>query len=197
MERKLLAMIVLILTASLAVCGCVTSTTNTTQSGTQSDKTTFSSNRGYSITYPQAWAKDVNTSANAPIELYLSISPNAIEGVDVGSVKLNATTGTTLDDFFNYNMGNGVTGVSSYQSYALSSLEHTTLAGQPADKVVWRATVPEKVSETNRQLAPLEAMQVYLIHNGTGYAITYKATPSDYDTYLVQAQDVINSFQLT
>jgi hypothetical protein len=138
MEKRLLAIIVLILIASLAVCGCVTSTTNNSQSNTQSDKTTFTSTRGFSITYPQEWKIDTTNNANSPIKVYLYPNPNnIIDGVDVGTQKLNATTGTTLQDFSNYLLGNGVTGVSSYQNYALLSFEHTTLAGQPADKLVF------------------------------------------------------------
>jgi uncharacterized protein YceK len=194
MEKKFLAIIMLILIASLSVCGCVTSTT----SNTQSDKTTFSSNRGYTVTYPQEWERSSTNNATARVELYLYPNPNnTLDGVNVAIYPLNTTTGTTLQDFFNNSMGNGVTGVSSYRDYALSSLGHITLAGQPADKVVWQATVPENVSGGAYQNAPLEVMQVYLIHNGMGYVITYKATPSDYGTYLAQAQDVINSFTLT
>jgi uncharacterized protein YceK len=190
MIKKLAVVIVLVMIASLSVCGCVTSTTN----NTQSDKTTFSSDRGYNITYPKAWVKDVNTSANAPVELYLNINPNnTLDGVNVATAKLNATTGTTLQRWLDYNLN----GLSLSKDYALVSLENTALAGRPASKVVWQARVPQKISETNYQNVPLKVMQVYLIHNGTGYVITYKATQSDYILYLTQAQQAINSFEFS
>ena len=40
-------------------------------------------------------------------------------------------------------------------------------------------------------------MQTYLVNNNAGYIVTYKAIPSDYNTYLAQAQPIMNSFKLT
>jgi hypothetical protein len=116
--------------------------------------------------------------------------------VDVATEKLNATTGTTLQDYYNYTVGNGVTGISSYKDYALLSFERTTLAGQPADKFVWQAMVPQKIDNTY-QNTPLRAMQVLTVYNGTAFVVTYKATQSDYDKYLTQAQQTIDSFKFT
>jgi len=40
-------------------------------------------------------------------------------------------------------------------------------------------------------------MQTFVVNNNTGYVITYKTISNDYDTYLAQAQRIINSFVLT
>jgi len=40
-------------------------------------------------------------------------------------------------------------------------------------------------------------MQTYLVNNNTGYIVTYKAILGDYNTYLAQAQPIMNSFKLT
>jgi hypothetical protein len=40
-------------------------------------------------------------------------------------------------------------------------------------------------------------MHTYVINNNTGYVVTYKAVPSDFDKYLPQAQRIMNSFVLT
>jgi hypothetical protein len=172
--------VLLVMVTSLLVAGCTT--TNQT--------TTFTSNRGYTITYPSAWEKDVNNDTTAPIDLYLFPNPNKIDGVVVASTNLNATTGTTLQTFTDYNLNS----LATYSGYTLQSFENTTFAGQPAKKIVWQATLPEQIGNAT-QNAQIKGTQVFVIYKGSGYIISYKATTSDYDTYLTQAQGAINSFK--
>lgn len=78
----------------------------------------------------------------------------------------------------------------------MQSFEDTTLAGQQASKIVWQATVPQRIG-TVTQNAQIKATQFYVTHDGRGYVVAYKAATSDYETYLTQAQQVLNSFKFT
>jgi hypothetical protein len=204
--KPITAIIVLLLVvASLLVSGCIT-TNNTNQTPSvalsatpsiESDKTTFSSSRGYSITYPRAWARDVNESAapsvGSSIDVYIYPNPdNKIDGLDVVTYKLDAHSGYTLQEFSDFNLKS----LSTFKDYALLSFANTTVAGVPAHKVTFEATGVQ-ISAGNIQNAPQKVTQVYLIHNGVGYLIAYKTTPSDFDKYLAQAEQVINSFKFT
>lgn len=76
----------------------------------------------------------------------------------------------------------------------------TVSANQAAHKIVWQAVVPITAvngAPAQAQNTPVKVMQIFTINKEKGYVITYKATPSDYDTYLPQAQQVMNSFAFT
>jgi len=185
--------VLLLLSASLLVAGCTTNTNNQTTSPTpsQSDKATFTSNRGYAITYPNTWKKSVDNTTTAPIDLYLYPNPNnTIDGV---LVELNTTTGDTLQAFSDAQLKN----LSTLSGYTLQSFEHITFAGQPANKIVFHAIAPQQITKTTTQNAQIKATWVFVVNNGKGYIVSYKATASDYDTYLTQAQEAINSFKFT
>jgi hypothetical protein len=181
--------------ASLLVAGCTTNTTNQTTSATpsatpsiQSDKTTFTSTKGYSITYPKNLRSDQATIAStSAVDLYVYLNPNnTVDGVLVASRK--ATTGETLQTFSDNTLNNYTSYQNSglYSGYSLQSFQSTTLAGQPANKIVWQATVPQKIGNSASN-AQMKEVQVLMIHNGTEFVVTYKATQSEYDTYLTQA----------
>jgi hypothetical protein len=186
--------VLLLVVASLLVAGCTTSntsTTNQTTSATSSDKATFTSARGYTITYPNPWKKSVNNTTTAPIDLYLYPNPNnTIDGV-LG--ELNTTTGNTLQAFSDAHLKN----LSTLSGYTMQSYESTTFAGEPANKIVWQAMAPQQISKNTTQNAQIKATWVLVVHDGKGYIVSYKATASDYDTYLTQAQEALNSFTFT
>jgi hypothetical protein len=76
--------------------------------------------------------------------------------VDVATAKLNATKGTTLQSWFDYNTNE----TSQYSGYTLQSFENIMLVGQQAYKIVWQATVPQKIGATS-QNAQLKVTQVF------------------------------------
>jgi hypothetical protein len=43
----------------------------------------------------------------------------------------------------------------------------------------------------------LKVTEIFTINNNVGYILAYKTIPGDYDTYLAQAQQIINSFRFT
>jgi len=120
------------------------------------------------------------------------MSPNNINVVTVAVMTLNTTTGTTLQEFTEYSLKD----ISRFNQYTLQSIQNSTFAGQPATKVVWTATVPQRIGGTTSN-AQIKTMQYYVVHNGRGYVVAYKTVQDDYNTYLTQAQEVINSFTFT
>ena len=209
--KPITAIIVLLLVvASLLVSGCTVNTSNQTPSASatpsatatpsaQTETTTFTRKRGYSIAYLRAWSRDVNRSA-APsagpsIDVYFYPNPNnAIDGLNVVTQKLDARTGQTLQGLTDYSLNGFSAGV---QDYKLLSYGSTNAGGEPANKVVIQATVPQKISENSTQKAPIKLMQILTIHNGTGYVIGYKTIQDDYDKYVAQAEQAMNSFKFT
>src|SRR5665647_556716 len=101
--KPITAIIVLLLViTSLLIAGCTSNTQTNTQSGTgTSDTVTFSSDRGYSITYPTTWEKDVSTSASTPVELYLDLSPT--EKFDSVSVATKSLSSSQTLNYFSTN----------------------------------------------------------------------------------------------
>ena len=112
----------------------------------------------------------------------------------VGVSMTNLDPNATLSDFVQYNLGS----INDYPNYQLISNNSTTLGGKPAYTMVWQATVPVQLntSAAGVQNMTLKTTQTFLINNSTGYVVTYKAIPSDYNTYLEQAQRIMNTFTL-
>jgi hypothetical protein len=110
-------------------------------------------------------------------------------------VTYSLTLNDTLDSLTAYHKVN----INDYPNCQTGSVHATTFAGKPAYNIVWQATVPEQLgtASSSAQNMTIKVMQTYLINNNTGYVVTYKATPSDYNTYLAQAQRIMNSFALT
>jgi len=137
------------------------------------------------------------------VRLYIYLNPNTtnpnskVDGVLVATQSL--TAGQTLDDFVANNVNAINTNVSSgnYKDYKLVNETNLTFAGKPAHMIVWSGIIPVYFNSTNPTNTSVKEMQTFVVNNNMGYVITYKAIPSDYDTYLAQAQRIMNSFVLT
>ncbi|MGZ8892869.1 MAG: PsbP-related protein, partial [Halobacteriota archaeon] len=108
------------------------------------------------------------------------------------SGKADEITGTTLQTYTDYILN----AAKQSSGYSLLSYESTTIGGQPANKIVYTATVPQRIGTTT-QNAQIKTMQYLVVHNGKQYVVAYKTVQDDYDKYLTQAQEVINSFKFT
>ena len=158
---------------------------------TVGNKTTFTSSRGYSISYPKTLKTDIATDPSAPLELYIYVNPSSsVDGVTVATENLGV--GHTLEDF-------RATGLTDLQklinNFQQISSQTTTVDGNPAYKIVFQGTFPEQMSSTSTQNVAMKSIQIYTVNNGIGYFITYKATQDNYNTYLSQAQQIIDSFK--
>jgi hypothetical protein len=89
--------------------------------------------------------------------------------------------------------------VTKYPNYQEISNNTTTVSGKPAQTIVYQELVPVQLSTTLASITntTLKVMETFVVNNNTGYVIAYKAVPSDYDTYLAQAQRIMSSFVLT
>lgn len=200
-NRKLISALAIaaLLAIVVTTAGCATNTTPSptpiTQSQTiQGNNTTLSSAAGFNITYPTSLNIDTSTNASEPVRAYIYLQPNSnVTGVLAATYPLSSNT--TLNGFVNYNKGQIVT--QGYENYTLISNQSVTFAGKPAYNMVWQATVPVQLNPTTTRNMTLEVNQTFVINNYTGYVITYKASPSDYNTYLALAQKIMSSFVLT
>jgi len=157
---------------------------------TEGNKTIYTSSRGYSITYPKTLKADYSTDPSTIADLYVYLSSaSAVDGVTVATRNLHS--GETLQDFST----SGVNDLQKYTNFQQISNETTTLAGKPAYKIVWQATVPTKMPGGSTQNIAIKSIQIYTVDNNIAYLLGYKATSSEYDTYLAQAQQIIDSFK--
>jgi hypothetical protein len=202
MIRKALAIIALVMIASLSVAGCTqnsptsspTPTPITSTATVIGNNTTFSSSTGFNITYPKTLKTDSNNSTDTSLRIMIYLATNnTTYSVSVSNEPVNPNA-TSLD-YANYYIGS----INDYPNYQLVSNQSTTLGGKPAYTIVWQATVPvqQDTSASTIQNTTLKVMQTYVVNNNTGYIVTYKAIPSVYNTYLALAQRIMNSFALT
>jgi hypothetical protein len=197
--------VVALLIVAATSAGCATNTTPTptpipaTQS-TVGNNTTFSSAAGFNITFPKNLVIDRNGTENAssPVRVYIYLSPNeTANGVVVGTEGL--TSGKTLNNFTDAQIANLQNYNSSgvYKNLTMLNATNSTISGKPAHTIIWSGVVPVQYTQTNATNKTVKEMQTYVVNNNTGYVITYKTISNDYDTYLAQAQRIMNSFVLT
>ncbi|MGA7077001.1 MAG: PsbP-related protein [Halobacteriota archaeon] len=190
-----------LITVAVTTAGCATNTSPSptptpipSQETVIGNNTTFSSAAGFNITYPKTLKIDSTTNASVQVRVYVYLATNnTLDSVVVAEQDLDASV--TLSAFANYM----VTQVNNYPNYKLISNASTTLGGKPAYTIVFNATVPVQMgtAASTVQETPLKLMQTFVVNNHKGYVVTYKASPSDYNTYQAQAQQIMNSFALT
>jgi hypothetical protein len=195
--------VVALLTVAATTAGCATNTNpsptpipaTTTSSG---NNTTYSSGAGFNITFNNTLKADSNTSASNLVRLYVYLNPTEIaDGVVVATKGL--TVGQTLSDFANNDIKElkNYSSTGFYKNFTILNETNSTISGKPAHTIVWSGIIPVQVNKTTPINASVKEMQTFVVNNNMGYVITYKAVASDYDTYLAQAQRIINSFVLT
>jgi hypothetical protein len=202
-NRNLITALVIaaLITLAATAAGCTTNTSPSptpipSSQTTNGNNTTFSSGTGFNITYPTALTGVTNVS-NDPavtVKIYVPLnSSSVVDAVNVGTIDLSA--GQTLSSFVDSQMVN----VTKYPNYQEISNNTTTVSGQPAQTIVYQGLVPVQHNTTPASTTnmTLKVMQTFVVNNNTGYVITYKAVPSDYNTYLAQAQRIMSSFVLT
>jgi hypothetical protein len=199
-NRRLIATLVIaaLITLAVTAAGCATNTSPSptpipaTQT-TVGNNTTFSSAAGFNITYPKNLTIDSTTNPSSPVKIYIYLNPSSkIDAVDVGTSDLSS--GQTLSSFVDSQLAN----VTKYPNYQEISNNTTTVSGKPAQTIVFQGLVPVQLNTTPTSTnMTLKVMETFVINNNTGYVVAYKALPSDYNTYLAQAQRIMNSFVLT
>jgi len=194
--RWIVALITALILASLSVTGCTYNTTSgpsptTTPTPTYSAPTNFmtyeNSDYGFSIKYPPTWERvgeqgiSEPSGGSKPIVAFQLPTHNALEWVAVSVVP--SLGSVTLKEMTQANLN----AAQKFPNYNLIDSGPTTLAGNPAQKIVFTATTDQH---------DLEILMMWTMSNGSEYMITYKAYPHNYDTYLGTAQQMIDSFNI-
>jgi hypothetical protein len=178
MKKSLILLIGVVLLASLLTAGCTFNVGNTTSSASPTN--TYDSSKGFTIKYPTDWSKP-QEQQNGNVLLFLTPTNNAIENlnVQVKNLSANETLASVTQDI--------TSAARSNDNFTQIQATNTTLAGLPAYKIVYTATVDG---------VQFKVLQTWTVRDGKAYAITYKAAPSNYDTYASSAQQMIDSFQI-
>ena len=200
-NRNLITALVIaaLITLAATAAGCTTNTSPSptpipSSQTTNGNNTTFSSGTGFNITYPNSLKIDSSNDPAKPVKLYIYVNQSSkVDGVDVGTTSLGPSD--TLSSFVASQMAN----ITIYPSYQQISNNTTTVSGQPAQTIVFQGLIPVQLgtSAASSTNMTLKETQTFVVSNNTGYVITYKAVPSDYDTYLAPAQQIMSSFVLT
>jgi PsbP-like protein len=177
-KKTAIVLIGAVLIASVLTSGCTFNVGNTTPSPTS---TTYTSAKGYSIAYPSDWSKPQEQN-NGAVVLFLTPTNNKTENLNVQVFNLSAndTLSSETDSILSEAEG--------FSNYTLVDAANTTLAGNPAYKIVYTATTSTGDN--------LKLTQIWTVKDGKEYFITYKGAPANYDTYLSAAQKMIDSFQI-
>jgi hypothetical protein len=183
----------LLLTATVSVAGCVSTNTSPTPSASATRSPTFvpknilgylnytNSSAGIAIQYPPSWQLAEPGGGYAPIAWF------NVTGVDMSFTiaSENLGQGATLN-------GYSQDLVSALQqnatSFTLLSSSNTTLAGYPAQKLVF--------SLVGGGITTQNMVELTLVNN-TGYTLTYHATQDVYPNYVGIAQNMMQSFNIT
>ena len=179
-----------LITASICVAGCtmyVTTSPSPTSTASANVMTYENANYGFSINYPSDWTKQERTpngTGYQVVVLFVLPTNNVSENLNV-VVDDSLEPSTTLKEQTQANIEQLQ---QDHPDFKLLESGNTTLAGNPAYKIVYTATANQKY---------VKAMQVWTLSNGTYYMITYKTGPSNYDKYIGTAQQMMNSFELT
>ena len=201
-NRNLITALVIaaLITLAATAAGCTTNTSPSptpipSSQTTNGNNTTFSSGTGFNITYPTALTgvTNVTTDPTVTVKIYIPLnSSSVIDAVNVGTVSLSA--GQTLSSFVDLSDG---------QRHQISKLsrnfkQHHDSFWQASTNNRYQGLVPVQLNTSQTTTnTTLNVMETFVVNNNTGYVIAYKAVPSDYNTYLAQAQRIMSSFVIT
>jgi len=174
-KKTIILLICAVLLVSALTAGCTSNVGNTTPSASPTN--TYDSTRGFIIKYPSDWTKEEQSS----LVLFVTPTNKATENLNVQVMNLSAnrTLATLTEDL--------KSSAQSSENFTQIEATNTTLAGLPAYKIVYTATVDGE---------HLKVLQTLTVKDGKAYIITYKAVPSNYDKYVSAAQQMIDSFQI-
>jgi hypothetical protein len=176
-KKNVLLLIAAAMIVSVLAAGC---TFNVGTTPSASPTNTYDSSIGFTIKYPTDWSKP-QQQQNGNVVLFLTPTNNAAENlnVQVANLSANETLATVTKDI--------TSAAQSNDNFTQIEATNTTLAGLPAYKIVYTATVNGD---------QLKALQTWTVKDSKVYVITYKAAPNNYDTYASTAQQMIDSFQI-
>jgi PsbP-like protein len=176
-KKTVVPLISIVICFLVLAAGCTSNVANPTPSAPTN---TYDSAKGFTITYPSDWTKDVPKSG--PISVLFRMptnNPIANLNVEIWNRSVNETLSSRTALL--------LAAVQDFSNYTEISAGNATLGGNPAYKVTYTATYDGN---------DLKFTQIWTIKHGKEYLITYKADPKNFDTYASTAQQMIDSFKL-
>ena len=98
------------------------------------------------------------------------------------------------------------------RDFKMVESQPTTISGIAAHKIVFSGKIPNPFIDSSgipvfgddpilrlvnlvlSEEIDVKAMQIFFIKDDKGYVLTYRASPDDYDSFLPEAQKIIDSF---
>jgi hypothetical protein len=176
-KRTATLLVGVVLIVSVLAAGCTFNVGTTSPS--PSPTNTYTSTKGFSIKYPSDWTKEANQSGALDV-LFVLPTNNAAENLNVQVINTTDTLSNRTANILGQ--------VQDLPDFSRIEAGNATLAGNPAYKVVYTATI-----DGNK----FKLTQIWTVKNGKEYFITYKAAPNNYDQYAGTAQQMIDSFQIS
>ncbi|MGA7077065.1 MAG: PsbP-related protein [Halobacteriota archaeon] len=177
-KKTAVLLVAIIVSLSVLAAGCTSNVGNKTPP--PSPTNTYNSAKGFTIKYPSDWTK--NEPKSGAIAVLFGIpTNNATENLNVQV--WNRSANDTLSSL----TPSKLSALQDFSDFEQIEAGNTTLAGNPAYKIVYTATVDGD---------HLKLTQIWTVKDGKEYIITYKAAPNNYDTYASTAQQMIDSFQI-
>jgi len=155
------------------------------------DVTRFHSDAGFTLTYPVVYRADHNELTSTKLYIYLA-DDTPVDAVTV-STDDSFTERATLDTV-TQRYADAIT--TAYKDLKVLTKEHTTLAGQPAFRAVYRGVLPVQYSDDTVREELLKVHQTWTIKMSRAYTLTYKALARDYNRYLPHARRITKTFTL-
>jgi serine/threonine-protein kinase len=179
MSKKTAVLLIgIVMSLSVLAAGCGSNIGNKTSSGVTT-KTYESAN--FTIQYPSDWIKNEPTNGTVTVFFAIPNKNNATENLNVQVGNLSASD--TLESITSAQIAH----VQGFGNFTQIEAGNTTLAGNPAYKMVYTATYEGDFQK---------ATQIWTVKDGKVYLITYKTAPDDYNTNLSAAQQMIDSFKI-
>jgi hypothetical protein len=197
MRKHFFAIIVaLLLTATVCAAGCTSNNTSPTQPASPTRSPTFvpknisgylnytNRSAGIAIQYPPSWHLTEGGGAGATaffnvsgVNMTFSIAvPASLSGQAV-----------TLDGY-SRDLISALQQNPNLTNFTLLNSSNTTLAGYPAQKLVYTYVT---------EGAPTQRMVELTLVNSTGYSVSYVASQGVYPSYVGIAQNMMQSFNIT
>lgn len=171
----IIAVLVLILAFPSSGCG-----------GTASGSGTYTNSKhGFTVNYPEDW--ELDEGADNTIVVFRGPVLQETGGkvnINITNDEIGDSSNITLDFYLDLNDKQYV---QEFENYSRLATEDMTIDGKPAKKMIY------SFDSANFSL---KANQVYLIDDGTAFAITFVTTAATYDRYAADSDLVINSFKL-
>jgi len=162
-------------------------------------------NYGIKIQYPSSWVKieeqegggELGSTATTPV-LVSFFSPAKSptdehpESVNIVVEVLPSQT-FTLDEYTQSGINELRTSLQDVN--IIESTDNTTLAGNPAHKIIYTFTFIDKDNPSN-QLS-IKNMQIWTVKNGKAYVFSYGGVVSEFSESLADAQKMIDSSEIS